>query len=253
MFKDFNKIMVFKEILKKLKSGKLHFTLIDPDKQTVEQVAGIVKTAEEAGTDALMVGGSSSTAIIQLDETVKKIKGSSDLPIILFPSTHAGISKYADAIFFMSLLNSRSTAYMVDEQLRGAPLVKSYGLEPISMGYLMFESGNVCTSQLVSDAKLLPRDKADVAVAYALTAQYFGMKCVYLEAGSGAKYSVSEDIITAIKKCLDIPIIVGGGIRDKETARKKLDAGADIIVTGTINEDNKTRMVEIISEIKNYK
>jgi len=245
--------MVFKEITKKLKTEKLHFTLIDPDKQTIDQVAEIVKIAEEAGTDALMIGGSSSTVIIQLDDTIKKIKESSDLPIILFPSTHAGISKYADAIFFMSLLNSRSMAYVVDEQLKGAPLVKAYNLEPIPMGYLMFESGNICTSQFVSDAKLLPRDKADVAVAYALTAQYFGMKYVYLEAGSGAEYPVSDNIINSIKKSLDIPVIVGGGIRDKEMARKKLDAGADIIVTGTINEDNKTRMTEIITEIKNYK
>ncbi len=245
--------MVFKEITKKLKTEKLHFTLIDPDKQTIDQVAEIVKIAEEAGTDALMIGGSSSTVIIQLDDTIKKIKESSDLPIILFPSTHAGISKYADAIFFMSLLNSRSMAYVVDEQLKGAPLVKAYDLEPIPMGYLMFESGNICTSQFVSDAKLLPRDKADVAVAYALTAQYFGMKYVYLEAGSGAEYPVSDNIINSIKKSLDIPVIVGGGIRDKEMARKKLDAGADIIVTGTINEDNKTRMTEIITEIKNYK
>ncbi len=245
--------MVFEELTKKLKTEKLHFTLIDPDKQTIEQVAKIVKTAKEAGTDALMVGGSSSTAIIQLDDTVKKIKESSDLPIILFPSTHAGISKYADAIFFMSLLNSRNMAYIVDEQVKGAPLVKAYGLEPISMGYLMFESGNICTSQLISDAKLLPRDKPEVAVAYALTAQYFGMKFVYLEAGSGAKYPVSDNIISSIKKSLNIPVIVGGGIRNKETAREKLDAGADIIVTGTVNEDNKTRMVEIITEIKNYK
>ena len=245
--------MVFKEITKKLKTEKLHFTLIDPDKQTIDQVAEIVKIAEEAGTDALMIGGSSSTVIIQLDDTIRKIKESSDLPIILFPSTHAGISKYADAIFFMSLLNSRSMAYVVDEQLKGAPLVKAYNLEPIPMGYLMFESGNICTSQFVSDAKLLPRDKADVAVAYALTAQYFGMKYVYLEAGSGAEYPVSDNIINSIKKSLDIPVIVGGGIRDKEMARKKLDAGADIIVTGTVNEDNKTRMTEIITEIKNYK
>ncbi|MCK4428878.1 MAG: geranylgeranylglyceryl/heptaprenylglyceryl phosphate synthase [Candidatus Aenigmarchaeota archaeon] len=242
--------MVFEEIMEKLKSQKLHFTLIDPDKQSVEEVIELAKTAKEAGTDAFMVGGSSSTVVIQLDEVVKKIKESTGLPIILFPHSHAGISRYADAIFFMSLLNSRNTTFLVEEQLKGAPLIKAFNLETIPMGYLMFESGVVCASHFVSDAKLLPHDKPDIAVAYALTAKYFGMKVVYLEGGSGAKYPVSNEVISSIKKNVKIPIIVGGGIRDKETAREKLDAGADIIVTGTINEGNQNRMVEIIKEIK---
>jgi len=242
--------MVFEELAKKLESQKLHFTLVDPDKQSIEKAAELVKVAQEAGTDAFMVGGSSSTVLIQQDEVIKKIKEISNKPIILFPYSHAGISKYADAIFFMSLLNSRNLNYLIEEQLKGAPLVKAYNIEPIPMGYLMFESGNLCTSQFVSDAKLLPNDKPEIAVAYALTAQYFGMKFVYLEAGSGAKRPVSNEVISAIKKSINIPVIVGGGIRDKETAREKLEAGADVIVTGTINEGNKNKMVEIIREIK---
>ena len=242
--------MVFEKLTKKLGKEKLHFTLIDPDKQDITKAVELVKNAEKAGTDAFMVGGSSSTVIIQLDELIKKIKEATSLPVILFPSTHAQISRYADAIFFMSLLNSRNTNFLIEEQLKGAPLLKAYNLEPISMGYLMFESGDTCTSHFVSDAKLLSNNKPEIAVAYALTAQYFGMKLIYLEAGSGAENPVSNEVISEVKKVVDIPIIVGGGIKDKKTAREKLDAGAAIVVTGTINEGNQDKMGEIIREIK---
>jgi phosphoglycerol geranylgeranyltransferase len=190
---------------------------------------------------------------LKLDETIKKIKEISKKPIILFPSSHAGISKYADAIFFMSLLNSRSTTYLIDEQVKGAPLIKTYNIETIPMAYLIFESGNICASQFISDAKLLPNDKPEFAVAYSLAAQYLGMKLIYLEAGSGAKIPVSNKVISAVKENVSIPIIVGGGLRNKKIVREKLDAGADIIVTGTVNENNLEKMVEIINEIKNFK
>lgn len=245
--------MVFNNLIKKLESEKLHFTLIDPDKQKLSEVIELAKKADKAGTDAFMVGGSSSTVVLHLDDAIKKIKEVSNKPVILFPSSHAGISKYADAIFFMSLLNSRSTNYLIDEQMKGAPLVKAYNIETIPMAYLVFESGNTCASQFISDAKLLPNDKPEFAVAYSLAAQYLGMKLVYLEAGSGAKIPVSNEVISTVKNNVDIPVIVGGGIRDKKTVREKLKAGADIIVTGTVNESNERRMIDIIREIKSFK
>jgi len=243
--------MVLEEITKKLNSEKLHFTLIDPDKQ--KNIEEVVRIADNSGTDAFMVGGSSSTVILKLDDTIRKIKEISKKPVILFPSSHAGISRYADAIFFMSLLNSRNTSYLIEEQVKGAPLVKAYNIEAIPMAYLIFESGNTCASQFVSDAKLLPNEKPEFAVAYSLAAQYLGMKLVYLEAGSGAKIPVSNKVIAAVKKNVEIPVIVGGGLRSKEVVREKLSAGADIIVTGTINENDLEKMAEIIGEIKSFK
>ena len=243
--------MVLEEITKKLNSEKLHFTLIDPDKQ--KNIEEVVRVADNSGTDAFMVGGSSSTVILKLDDTIRKIKEISKKPVILFPSSHAGISRYADAIFFMSLLNSRNTSYLIEEQVKGAPLVKAYNIEAIPMAYLIFESGNTCASQFVSDAKLLPNEKPEFAVAYSLAAQYLGMKLVYLEACSGAKIPVSNKVIAAIKKNVEIPVIVGGGLRSKEVVREKLSAGADIIVTGTINENDLEKMAEIIGEIKSFK
>jgi len=243
--------MVLEEITKKLNSEKLHFTLIDPDKQ--KNIEEVVRIADNSGTDAFMVGGSSSTVILKLDDTIRKIKEISKKPVILFPSSHAGISRYADAIFFMSLLNSRNTSYLIEEQVKGAPLVKAYNIEAIPMAYLIFESGNTCASQFVSDAKLLPNEKPEFAVAYSLAAQYLGMKLVYLEAGSGAKIPVSNKVIAAVKRNVEIPVIVGGGLRSKEMIREKLSAGADIIVTGTINENDLEKMAEIIREIKSFK
>ncbi|MBN2095134.1 MAG: geranylgeranylglyceryl/heptaprenylglyceryl phosphate synthase [Candidatus Aenigmarchaeota archaeon] len=245
--------MIFDELAEKGKSQKLHFTLIDPDKQPVEEAVKLAKFAKECGTDAFMIGGSSPTVVISLDETVKAIKEACKLPVILFPHSHAGISKHADAIFFMSLLNSADVNYVIEEPVKGAPLIKAYGIEPIPMGYLMFESGKTCTSQFVGRAKLLPNSKPEIATSYALAAQFLGMKLLYLEAGSGAENPVSNQVIEHVKRNVNIPVIVGGGIRDKSTALEKLNAGADIIVTGTINEGNREKLREIIGTIKKYR
>lgn len=245
--------MVFDELKEKLKTQKLHLTLIDPDKQSVEDAVKLAKLAKEAGTDAFMVGGSSPTVVVNLDEVVKRVKDECKLPVILFPHSHAGISRHADAIFFMSLLNSNDPTYLVDEPIKGAPLIKAFGIEPISMGYLMFESGKRTMAQFVGNPRLIPNEKPEIAVTYSLAAQYFGMGLVYLEAGSGAQFPVSDEVIGEVKKHLNIPIIVGGGIRDKKTAVEKLAAGADIIVTGTINEGNQKKMKEIIRAIKSFK
>ena len=245
--------MIFDKIKKNSRNQKLHFTLIDPDKQTVEEAVKLAMFAKECGTDAFMIGGSSPTVVITLDDTVKAIKEACGLPVILFPHSHAGISKHADAIFFMSLLNSADVNYVIEEPVKGAPLIKAYGIEPISMAYLMFESGKTCTSHYVGRAKLIPNDKPEIALSYALAAQYFGMGLVYLEAGSGALCPVSNEVIKTLRKNLNIKLIVGGGIRDKKTALEKLEAGADIIVTGTINEKNRDNMKEIIGAIKSFK
>ena len=231
---------VMKYISKRRKSGPLHFTLIDPDKQKPAEAAKLAVKARDMGTDAIMVGGSQAAQAIYLNDTIRAIKDKCDLPVILFPSSHSGVSPYADAVFFMSLLNSRSPAYLIDEQVRGAVLVKSYGIETLPMGYLIVESGNLTSVAWAGDVKPLPRDKPDFAVAYGLAAKYFGMRFVYLEAGSGAEKPVPNDTIAATKDAITgngMILIVGGGIRDEKTARDKVRSGADIIVTGTIAED----------------
>jgi phosphoglycerol geranylgeranyltransferase len=185
-----------------------------------------------------------------LDNVTKALQDSVEIPIILFPGNHGGVTKYADAIWFMSLLNSSDPYFLVGAQILGAPVIKKMGLEPLSMGYIIVGEGG--TVSLVGKATPIPLNRSDLAVAHALAAQYFGMHFVYLEAGSGVDNPVSSDIVTAVKDALDIPIIVGGGIRTGEQAKEIVNAGASIIVTGNVLEENnsKNKMQELISNVK---
>lgn len=239
-------------IFEKRKSGPLHFTLIDPDKQNPEQAGALAARAKEAGTDAIMVGGTFGDAYGEkLNETVKEIKKCS-LPVILFPNSAQQLTPEADALFFMSLLNSRSTQYLIDEQMKGSLIVKKFGLEPLSMAYIIIESGSTTSAGWAGDVKLIPKDKPEFAAGYALAAKYFGMKFVYLEAGSGAKESVAPEMIAMTKKVIgkDTMLIVGGGIKDRDSAKEKIAAGADIIVTGTVAEKDPEAFKQVIDAIK---
>jgi phosphoglycerol geranylgeranyltransferase len=208
--------------------------------------------AVKGGTDAIMVGGSIGASGILLDETVIRIKEKVNVPTVLFPGSSAGLSRYADAVFFMSLLNSRDLGYVITNQVLGAPLVYKSQIEPISMAYLVVEPGG--TVGWVGDARLIPRKKPEIAVAYALAGKYMGMHYTYLEAGSGADTPVNPEIIGAVKRVLgENKLIVGGGIRDAKAAKLCVSSGADMIVTGTVVEevsDITAKVSEIVSAIK---
>jgi phosphoglycerol geranylgeranyltransferase len=228
---------IAEEIIKQTRRKKLHFSLLDPDKQTPKTAGEIAETVTDAGSNAIMVGGSTLLSPHQVDDTVHAIKSHTDLPVILFPSSAKFLSKYADAVFFMSLLNSRNLDYVIREHVKGAMFVKRSGLEPISMGYVIVEPG--MTAGRVGDAELVKRKDLDTAVGYALAAEYLGMRFFYLEAGSGAPAPIPNDMIQAVKKNTTIPLIVGGGIREPHIAQEKVRAGADIIITGTALEKEK--------------
>jgi phosphoglycerol geranylgeranyltransferase len=227
--------------------GAGHLTLIDPDSQSPTQAGAMALAAAKGGTDAIMVGGSVGAAGILLHETVREIKEKTDLPVILFPCSVAGLCENADAVFFMSLLNSRTPAYIVENQALGAPLVLRYGLEPIPMAYIIVEPGG--TVGFVGDARLIPRRKPELAAAYALAAKYMGMRLVYLEAGSGADSPVPAGMVSLVKKLLgDVLLIVGGGIRSGSAAAELVAAGADLIVTGTGVEKSQD-VASFVSEL----
>ncbi|SDF71053.1 phosphoglycerol geranylgeranyltransferase [Methanolobus vulcani] len=246
--------MQVEEYLNKIaeSEGTVHLTLIDPASQTPDQAAEIAHAAVLGGTDAIMVGGSTGAGGVLLDQTLLKIKERTDKPTILFPGNASGVSKHADAIFFMSLLNSRDINYITTNQAMGAPVVYKSGIEPISMAYIIVEPGG--TVGWVGDAKLIPKHKPELAVAYALAGKYLGMHYTYLEAGSGADLPVTPEMIGAVKHVLgDNKLIVGGGIRDGETAKMCALAGADMIVTGTILEESSNvtaKIEELVSAIK---
>ncbi len=230
---------VMEYILGKLEKERLHMTLIDPDKQSASEAGKLADIAAELGTDAIMVGGSTGVTQKKMDDTIREIKKNTAVPVIIFPTSAAAISSYADAIYFMSLLNSKSPIFLVRQQMVGAPVIRKLGIEPISMGYIVVEPGMKVGE--VGMAEPVPVNRTDIAVGYALAAEFFGMSLVYLEAGSGAPQPVPTDMVSAVKSEINIPLIVGGGIRSAETAKRIADAKADIIVTGTIIEESSDR------------
>jgi phosphoglycerol geranylgeranyltransferase len=245
---------VEKYLLEKIKAdGSLHITLIDPEKMTLSQASQVAENSKINGTSAMMIGGSTFVSQSHLDDIIKSIKRIIEIPIILFPNNITGISRQADAIWFMSLLNSIDPYFLIGAQILGAPLVKKYDLEPISMGYIVLGTGGA--AGIVGRAIPIPYDKPDLTVAHALAGQYLGMHFIYLEGGSGAKNPVPPALIQVVKKAIDIPLIVGGGVRTKEQALAAASAGADIIVTGNIIESTcgKQKVSEIIDAVRGNK
>ncbi|HLC00471.1 MAG TPA: geranylgeranylglyceryl/heptaprenylglyceryl phosphate synthase [Candidatus Bathyarchaeia archaeon] len=245
---------VEKYLLDKIRAeGSIHMTLIDPEKLSPQQASKIAENSKSSGTSAIMVGGSTFISQIHLDDVVKAIKSTVKIPTILFPNNITGISRHADAIWFMSLLNSTDPYFLMGAQVLGAPLVKKYGLEPIPMGYVIVGEGG--TAGIVGKAIAVPYTKPELAAAHALAGQYLGMRFVYLEGGSGAKNPVPPEMIRVVKHYIDIPVVVGGGIRTKEQAFAAASAGADVIVTGNVLEGNDVgrKISEIIAGIKGSK
>jgi phosphoglycerol geranylgeranyltransferase len=242
--------MSINELIKE-KEGTLHFTLIDPDRQTQKELESRVKTCRQYGTDAFMVGGSSSFSQHLLDKTVQTIKTAVDLPVILFPNSAAALSKYADYIFFMSLLNTDDPRFLINEQVLAAPFIEKTSIHPISMAYIVISTSQKPTTiERRVNLDIIRHNDTKKVLNYALTAQYFGMSCIYLEAGSGADKPIPLSIIKAVKNKIDRPLIVGGGIRCAEQAKDIADAGARVIVTGTIVEQNLSKLKSIIRAIK---
>ncbi|MFG1519269.1 MAG: geranylgeranylglyceryl/heptaprenylglyceryl phosphate synthase [Thermoplasmataceae archaeon] len=242
---------VYSEIMRKLEKGKVHMTLIDPAAQSYRRGGEIAEEAQAAGTDFIMVGGSTNIDTEGMDQCIDYIQQYSSLKVIIFPGSHSMISSRADAIYFMSLLNSRNPEFIIRQQARGAVYIRKIGMETIPMGYLVVEPG--MTVGRVGEVDLIRKDDNERALSFAIAAEAFGMKFVYLEAGSGADYPVKENMISLVRSGISIPLIVGGGIRTAAAARKIARAGADIVVTGTVAEKSANvakTLAPIITAVK---
>ncbi|NHI02781.1 Phosphoglycerol geranylgeranyltransferase [Candidatus Nitrosotalea sp. TS] len=216
------------------KKGALLFVLIDSENDGKNSAAQLAKDAEKSGASIILVGGSSATDQIAMAETVKNIKRSVKIPVILFPGNVTGVVPGADAILFSSLLNSDNPYFISQAQALGAPNVLRFGLEPLPTAYIIIGEGT--TVWHVGSARTIPFDKPSLAAMYALSAQFMGMRFVYLEAGSGAKSNVRPEMVAAVRKLFKGFLIVGGGIRNARTAGEIVKAGADAIVIGTFIE-----------------
>lgn len=227
----------YRKLVSLAKKRANYFCLIDPDKMDKKESVKFAKNCEKNGADGILVGGSLMINN-NFEPNLKMIKKSVNIPVLIFPGIFNFVSPYADALLLLSVITSRNPQMLIGEQVRAAPLIKHYGLEAIGTAYMLIESGNHTSVNFMSGSMPLPRNKNDIAVSHALAGQYLGMNLIYLDAGSGAKYSVSNSMISAIRKNVSLPIFLGGGIKTPEEAAQKARAGADFIVTGNILEDN---------------
>jgi|TARA_B100000315_G_scaffold248129_1_gene277645 phosphoglycerol geranylgeranyltransferase len=232
------------------KNGTICFALIDSEGKSQKQTINTIKKAEEIGINGILIGGSTATDQKELDNITRTIKSITSLPVILFPGNITGISHNADAILFSSLLNSNNPYFIIEAQMLSAPIVKKYNLEAIPMGYIII--GNGGTTGYIGNARVIPPEKGDIAAMYALAAQYMGMRVIYLEAGSGVTEPISSGLINKVRKIFNGILIVGGGIRSAEKAIEISNAGADIIVIGTLIEEKgfEIKLKEIINILK---
>ena len=220
-------------------------TLIDPANVSIENLGEIASNLEEGGADLILVGGSIGAGA-DLERKISAIKSKTSLPVILFPGNVDGVAAGADAILFMSLLNSGNPYWIIQAQALAAPKVKKLGIEPIPTAYLIFEPGHTTAAGWIGWVNPIPRRKSEIAIAYALAAEMLGMRWIYLEAGSGAEEPVPSAVIKSIAKLTNLGIIVGGGLRTNEQILERAEAGANIVVIGTKIEESK----DIKSEVK---
>ncbi|MES2003177.1 MAG: geranylgeranylglyceryl/heptaprenylglyceryl phosphate synthase [Bacteroidota bacterium] len=229
------------------KSGKKSFAvLIDPDKVDTEKIDQLVTLAADAKVDYFFVGGSLVISS-HLDECIQQIKACSNIPVLLFPGSPSQVSKYADALLYLSLISGRNPELLIGQHVLSAPFVKKSGLEIMPTGYMVVDGGAPTTVSYISNATPIPADKNEIAMCTAMAGEMLGMKLIYMDAGSGAKRAITETMIEKVARHIDIPLIVGGGITEPEKAYRNCKAGADVIVVGNAIEKD----VSLIKEISN--
>jgi phosphoglycerol geranylgeranyltransferase len=212
-------------------------TLLDPDRLELDELERRAVLCADAGADAILIGTSLMLSSSKNAEVYGRLRRAVSLPLISFPGGIGQVVPDADAILFLSMVSGRNPELLIGQQAKAAPLVKEYGLDVISTAYMLVESGTLTSTEYMSNTRPIPRRKNDIAMAHALAAEYIGMQTVYLEAGSGAQQPVPDSMVQAVSSYVSLPVIVGGGIRDPETARAKVEAGASFVVVGSVLED----------------
>lgn len=236
--------ILIKEKVKR--NQKIFSVLIDPDKQNFAELLKTIHRCNESNIDFFLVGGSIITQV-ELDKTVHAIKENSKIPVILFPGNHSHISGKADGILFLSLISGKNPDFLIGNQLLATPTIRKTKLEVIPTGYLLVDCGKATTVLKVSETTPIDYHDDDVAETTALTGQLLGQKLIYIDGGSGAEKAISNNMIQRVKNSLNIPLIIGGGIRSAATAELVYKSGADIIVVGNGVEKNRSLISEIAS------
>lgn len=240
---------IYQSIMAKKTAGKKSFAvLIDPDKVDTPAIDALITLAVEANVDYLLVGGSLVISN-HLDEVVKSIKSRCHIPVILFPGTPSQVSKYADALLYLSLISGRNAELLIGQHVISAPFVKKSGLELMSTGYMVIDGGAPTTVSYISNATPIPSNKNEIAMCTAMAGEMLGMKLIYMDAGSGADRPISESMIQSVAQSIEVPLVIGGGITTPEKAYRSCKAGADMVVIGNAIEKNPGLIKEMSSAI----
>lgn len=240
---------IYNSLVERKQQGKKSFAvLIDPDKVNDDKMGHLIKLALEARVDYFLVGGSLVISNY-LDECVQFIKKSCNIPVILFPGSPSQVSKYADALLYLSLISGRNPELLIGQHVVSAPVVKQSRLEIMSTGYMVIDGGAPTTVSYISNATPLPADKNEIAMCTAMAGEMLGMSLIYMDAGSGAKRPITESMIEKVAGTIEVPLIIGGGITEPEKAYLNCKAGADVIVVGNAIEKDESLIKEMAAAV----
>lgn len=223
---------------------KLLAVLIDPDKMPLASVATFMQYVKTTIATHIFVGGSTVDEAVMLP-FVQEVKKNTQLPVVLFPGDITQLTDAADALLFLSLISGRNPEYLIEKQVQAVSKLRGANLEVIPTGYMLIENGKETAVQRVSQTKPILRNDIQRIIDTAVAGELLGMALIYLEAGSGALAPVPLEVISKTKSELNIPLIVGGGIRTKKQLKDAYEAGADMVVIGTAFEEDETFFNEL--------
>lgn len=240
---------LYQQLQERRHKGRRSFTvLIDPDKVNSSSIEQLVDLSVRAKVDYFFVGGSLVISD-NVDECIQQIKATCDIPVILFPGSPSQVSKYADALLYLSLISGRNPELLIGQHVISAPYVRQSGLEIIPTGYMVIDGGAPTTVSYISNASPIPADKNEIAMCTAMAGEMLGKKLIYMDAGSGAKRPITEQMIQKVSSHIECPLIIGGGITDPEKAYRNCKAGADVIVVGNAIEKDPSLIKEMAEAV----
>ncbi|WP_207495595.1 geranylgeranylglyceryl/heptaprenylglyceryl phosphate synthase [Aridibaculum aurantiacum] len=240
---------IYQHFVKNKQQGHKSFAvLVDPDKVDAAKIEQLVSLATTSKVDYFLVGGSLLISN-HLDECIQQFKALCDIPVILFPGSPSQVSKYADALLYLSLISGRNAELLIGQHVVSAPFVKSSGLEIMPTGYMVIDGGAPTTVSYISNAAPIPSDKNEIALCTAMAGEMLGMKLIYMDSGSGAKRPITESMIEMVSSHIEAPLIIGGGITDPEKAYRNCKAGADVIVVGNAIEKDASLIKEMADAV----
>ena len=240
--------MIYKSILNFSGKKKILALLIDPEETSPDVLPVLIDSALRARVSMILVGG--SLVNHPVGPLIDAIKNICSLPVILFPGTTGQLSDKADGLLLLSLISGRNPEFLIGNHVVAAQILKRSSLEIIPTGYMLIENGKTSSAEYMSNTRPLPANKPDLVVSTALAGEMLGLKLIYLEGGSGAPGIIPTELISAVKKNISIPLVVGGGIRSVGDLKRVYEAGADIAVVGNAVENDTTKLLEFAQVLK---